>query len=69
MSDPRNILQVVQAVISMLAGDVYHNKVVRQRLLVFKTIYNVSWLLHWREALADHRMKMAQVRAANQAGD
>ena len=66
MSDPRNVLQVVQAVVSMLAGDVYHNRKVRQRLLVFKTIYNVSWLLRWRESLADRRMRMAQVKAANQ---
>jgi len=67
ISDPRNVLQVVHAVISMLAGDVYHNKRVRQRLLVFKTIYNVSWLLHWRESFADRRMRMASVKAANLA--
>lgn len=66
MSDPRNVLRVVQAVVSMLAGDVYHNRRVRQRLLVFKTIYNVSWLLRWRESLADQRMRMAEVKAANQ---
>lgn len=67
MKDPRNVLQVVRAVISMLAGDVYHNKHVRQRLLVFKTIYNVSWLLRWRESLAFHRSRIADVRTANQA--
>ena len=66
MSDPRNVLRVVHAVISMLAGDVYHNKDVRRRLLVFKTIYNTSWLLHWRESLADRRLRLASVRAANQ---
>jgi flavin-dependent dehydrogenase len=66
MSDPRNVFQVVQAVVSMLAGDVYHNRQVRQRLLVFKTIYNVSWLLRWRESLAHRSMRMAQVKAANQ---
>ena len=66
MSDPRNVLQVVQAVVSMLAGDVYHNRRVRHRLLVFKTIYNVSWLLRWRESLANRRMRLAQVKAANQ---
>jgi len=69
MRDPRNVLRVVQAVISMLAGDVYHNTRVRQRLFVFKTIYNVSWLIRWRESLAHHRLRMASIRAANQAGE
>ncbi len=67
MSHPRNSLQVVQAVISMLAGDVYLNRSVRRRLLVFKTIYNVARALHWREALAYHRTRLASIRAANRA--
>lgn len=69
MSNPKNALQVVQGVISMLAGDVYSNRSVRLRLLVFKTIYNVSWLLNWRESLADRRAKLAGVRMANQAAE
>jgi hypothetical protein len=69
MSNPKNALQVVQGVISMLAGDVYSNRAVRLRLLVFKTIYNVSWLLNWRESLADRRAKLAGVRMANQAAE
>jgi flavin-dependent dehydrogenase len=63
MSNPRNVLQVVQAVISMLAGDVFSNRRVRHRLLVFKTIYSVSWLLHWREALAYRKTRMASIRS------
>jgi flavin-dependent dehydrogenase len=42
MSQPRNVLQVVQAVISMLAGDVFDNREVQRRLLVFKSIYSVA---------------------------
>jgi flavin-dependent dehydrogenase len=68
MSNPRNALQVVQGVVSMLAGDVYYNRSVRRRLLVFKTIFNISSILHWREALAYKRSRRASVRAANQAG-
>ena len=67
MSDPRNTMGVVQAVISMLAGDVYRNRKVRQRLLVFKTIYNVSSLLHLRESLQSRRVRLADVEAATQA--
>lgn len=69
MSNPKNALQVVQAVISMLAGDVYSNRAVRRRLLVFKTIYSMSWLINWRESLADRRAKMAGVRMANRTAE
>ena len=69
MSNPRNALQVVQAVISMLAGDVYTNSEVRRRLLVFKTIYNTSWAINWRVSWAYHRSRLASIRMANQSGD
>jgi flavin-dependent dehydrogenase len=65
MSNPRNVMQVVQAVISMLAGDVFTNRNVRRRLLIFKTIYSVSWLLNWREAHAFEKKRMARIRSEN----
>jgi flavin-dependent dehydrogenase len=66
MSNPRNVLQVVRAVISMLAGDVFVNRQVRRRLLVFKTIYSISWLFHWRQSWDARRTKRASIRAASQ---
>ena len=45
---PRNTFQVVQGVVSMLAGDVYSNRAVRRRLLLFKTLYSVACLFSWR---------------------
>jgi len=63
MTNPRNVLKVAQAVISMLAGDVYQNRLVRRRLLVFKTIYAISSLFNWREALSYRRVKIASVRS------
>jgi flavin-dependent dehydrogenase len=45
MSNPRNTLQVVQGVISMLAGDVFDNRKVRLRLWVFRFMYSVAWTL------------------------
>jgi flavin-dependent dehydrogenase len=69
LSNPRNSLQVVQAVISMLAGDVYANRSVRRRLLVFKTIFNISWAVNWRESLAYRRMRLATIRAENQTSE
>ena len=69
MSNPRNFMQVVQAVISMLAGDVYSNRRVRRRLLVFKTIYAVSWMLNWREALAARNKRLSITRAEARRSD
>jgi hypothetical protein len=38
-NNPRNVWQVEQAVISMLAGDVFDNTKVLRRLRVFRAIY------------------------------
>lgn len=46
MNNPRNVLGVEQAVISMLAGDVYSNRPVRWRLAVFKAIYSIACLFN-----------------------
>jgi flavin-dependent dehydrogenase len=69
MGNPRNVLQVMQAVISMLAGDVFSNHRVRRRLLVFKSIYFASWMLTWRKSLAAKRMQVTSVRAEAQRAD
>jgi len=61
MSNPRNMLRVAQAVISMLAGDVYANASVRRRLVVFKVIYCISCLFNWRHVLDTRRKRMADV--------
>jgi flavin-dependent dehydrogenase len=63
MSNPRNSFQVVQAIISMLAGDVFSNRRVRHRLLVFKAIYSVSWLLNWRKANEARNIRRASLQA------
>lgn len=65
MSDPRNVLQVEQAVISMLAGDVFSNKNVARRLLIFKAIYAISWVFNWRTALVYRKQRKASVIAEN----
>lgn len=43
-SEPRNYWQVEQAVISMLAGDVFDNRAVLRRLRVFRAIYALTAL-------------------------
>lgn len=44
--NPRNILGTQNAVISLLAGDVFDNKAVARRLFIFRIIYMLSWLAH-----------------------
>jgi hypothetical protein len=44
--DPKNIFKIEQAVISMLAGDVYASAEIRLRLLVFKIIYTARRMLN-----------------------
>ena len=46
--NPRNVLGVEQAVISMLAGDVYGATEIRIRLFIFKIIFAFS---HMRSAM------------------
>lgn len=64
MSNPRNTFQVVDGVISMLAGDVFRNRDVQRRLTVFKTIYAVSSLINWREAYGYRKTRRASLRSA-----
>jgi flavin-dependent dehydrogenase len=63
MRNPRNNFRVAQAMVSMLAGDVFVNRSVRRRLLLFKGIYSVSWLLNWREAYAARKIRLARLQA------
>ena len=44
--NPKNTFKVEQAVISMLAGDVYASAEIRLRLMLFKIIYAVSQMLN-----------------------
>ncbi|HEX5960032.1 MAG TPA: NAD(P)/FAD-dependent oxidoreductase [Rhodanobacteraceae bacterium] len=61
-ADPRNVLQVEQGVISMLAGDVFDDKRVLFRLRIFKTIYAIASLLNLRRWAADRVDRRRQNR-------
>jgi len=63
MSNPRNNFQVAQAVISMLAGDVFSNRKVRNRLLVFKIIYLLSWISNWRKSRGYWKIRKRRLRS------
>jgi flavin-dependent dehydrogenase len=47
---PRDIFGVQRAVISFLAGDVYESGPVRRRVMMFRGIYYLSSIKHWRQA-------------------
>ena len=67
-SAPRNDWQVEQAVISMLAGDVFDNRAVRWRLYLFRLIYAINAIAIAPLALRGWRERRRQV-AQSFAGD
>ena len=52
-ANPRNMFQIEQAVISMLAGDVFDNPAVLRRLRAFRMIYRFTRLSMAPRALRD----------------
>jgi len=60
-AQPRNVLQLEQAVISMLAGDVFDSKPVRWRLRVFRLVYALTALQLAPQALRGWLRRRRQV--------
>jgi len=60
-ASPRNVWQVEQAIISMLAGDVYRARV-RVRLRLFRAIYYATALAAWPTAWRDWRRRVRASR-------
>jgi flavin-dependent dehydrogenase len=58
---PRDTLRVEQAMVSMLAGDVFNSPRVWWRLQLFKLIYLWTWISLWRRSLRNHRNRRRQV--------
>jgi flavin-dependent dehydrogenase len=61
-ANPRNDLQVEQAMISMLAGDVFRDNGVRWRLVVFKVIYFATALGDWKAQATSFLARRRQTR-------
>jgi flavin-dependent dehydrogenase len=59
---PRNVMQVEQGVISMLAGNVFDDRRVLSRLRIFKAIYALTALANARRWLADLADRRHQTR-------
>jgi len=63
LRSPRNTWQLEQAVISMLAGDLFDTPKVLWRLQLFKLVYAMLCLRDWRRSRAERRCRLAQARA------
>jgi flavin-dependent dehydrogenase len=57
---PRNVWQLEQGVISMLAGDLFDTPKVLRRLRLFKLVYIIAGLRDWRRWRAEHKYRLAQ---------
>ena len=67
-ANPRNMFQIEQAVISMLAGDVFDNPAVVRRLRAFRMIYRFTSLSMAPRALGDW-WRRRRARLAGFSGD
>jgi flavin-dependent dehydrogenase len=59
---PRNIWQIEQGVISMLAGDLFDSPKVVRRLRAFKFVYAITALRHFMRWRSEHRYRLEQAR-------
>jgi flavin-dependent dehydrogenase len=62
-ANPRNSFGMEQAVISMLAGDVFGTPGIGRRLAAYKLVYYLSSLRHWRATLAYRRNRRHRMEA------
>jgi flavin-dependent dehydrogenase len=68
-SQPRNVWQLEQGVISMLAGDLFDSPKVLRRLSLFKLVYALAGLRDWRRWRSEHKYRLAQARSEFTGGN
>jgi flavin-dependent dehydrogenase len=68
-SEPRNVCQLEQGVISMLAGDLFDSPKVLRRLSLFKLVYALAGLRDWRRWRSEHKYRLAQARSEFTGGN
>jgi len=59
---PRNLWQMEQGVISMLAGDLFDSPKVMRRLRAFKVVYALTALRHFMRWRGEHRYRLEQAK-------
>jgi flavin-dependent dehydrogenase len=66
---PSNTWQLEQAVISMLAGDLFDTPRVLRRLRLFKLVYALAGLRHLKRWRSEHRYRLEQARVQFTGGN
>jgi flavin-dependent dehydrogenase len=59
---PRNVLRVKEALLSMLAGDIFGKTPIWPSLLALKAIFYIGSALNWRRSLNAMRLRKANIR-------
>jgi len=59
---PRNVFRIEEAVISMLAGDIYGQTPIRSQLLIFRIVYYLSSLKRFPVTLTEYFRRKRNVR-------
>lgn len=67
--NPRNVLQIEQGVISMLAGDLFDSWNVLVRMQLFRTVYYCLAMRYLRGWLKERKYRLAQARAQFSGGN
>jgi len=65
--DPRNILRMEEALISVLAGDIFGKTPIRRSLFAFKVVYYTSSLMHFRRTLTAMRQRRHNIRSVEES--
>ncbi len=65
---PRNIFRVKEALLSVLAGDVFGKTPIRRPLLLFKGLYYIGSLLKFRRTLQAWRIRKHNIQSVDETG-
>ncbi len=66
--EPRNIFRVKEALLSVLAGDLFGKTPIHGPLLLFKGLYYAASLLNFRRTLTAWRLRKHNIRVADETG-
>jgi len=66
--EPRNIFRVKEALLSVLAGDLFGKTPIHGPLLLFKGLYYAASLLNFRRTLKAWRARQRNIRVVDEAG-
>jgi flavin-dependent dehydrogenase len=66
--EPRNVFRVKEAVLSVLAGDVYGKTPIHQPLFLFKTIYYLGSLFTLKRTIKSWQMRKKNIQTTDEVG-